>query len=144
MVEKLNQIIRQAVWNFLSSLPNAIEIIIWVLLGISVIALIEVVVFFIKRFIMSKKTKKTNSEFQLDMQQMKQETKEWMQCKDWKEKLIWYLRWRGKEARNLVIIILSITIIGLIMFFNFSYSKVDGASIKPSETPSEVIKKIKK
>ena len=139
----MREIIRTTVWNFLSSLPTAIELIIWILLGISVIALIEVIIFFVKRFIINKKVKKTNNEYQLDLQQMKQENKEWTQCIGWKEKLIWYFRWRGKEARNLVIIILSMIILGLVLFFNFSYS--DGkATIKPSETPSEVIKKIKK
>ena len=143
----MNEIIRKIVWNFLSSLPSALELTVWILLGISIIALVEVIIFFVSSLVKDKKEKKnkklSNNELQLDLQNMKQETKDWNNCLNWKDKLAWFLKWRLREILKATIVLLIIVIIGLIMFFNFNYS--DGkATIKPSETPSEVIKKIKK
>jgi hypothetical protein len=148
--------IRKNVWDYLDSLPNWLEILAWVVLMIALLVLVFGVVYCLitltKRILGIKIDKegvdislkmqmKLANEHQLTLEkQEKQETKEWKNCLDWKDKLAWGIRWRGKELLKGTVVLLIVVIIGLILFFNFSYS--DGkATLKPTIKPTDVIKK---
>ena len=142
-------IIRTTVWNFLASLPSGVELFIWIILFVSIIALVEVIVFSIRKFIINKNVdiklkNKLANEHQLKAKELeKQEAKEAAAVKDKWTSLAWILRWRAKELLIGIVVVLVIVIVGLVILLNFNYSKTEGATMKPT-VKIEDLKKLKK
>jgi len=141
-------------WDYAATVPNWLEIAIWIVVMIAlltfVIGIIYCLVSITRRILGIKvkdvdiklKPKKLENKHQLEIKELaKQETKEFNNCIGWQDKLFWAFRWRTKELLKVVVVVLVLVIFGLLLFFNFTYSKESGPSLKPTVKVRDVIKK---